>query len=147
MQIAKFWARVDIKEDVYCWNWKGCKTKSGYGSVKINGETLAAHRVSFQFLNGPLEITDVVRHACDNPICCNPYHLFAGSHADNVADRVLKDRSAKGQSNGRAKLTEVQVIEILKSNLTTNELAEKFGVTNGAISLIRKRKNWKHLKI
>ncbi|WP_407069879.1 HNH endonuclease family protein, partial [Loigolactobacillus coryniformis] len=25
-------------------------------------------------------------HHCDNPPCCNPEHLFAGSNLDNIYD-------------------------------------------------------------
>jgi hypothetical protein len=92
---------------------------------------------------GPL----CVLHKCDNPGCCNPAHLFLGTHADNAADRDAKGRSAShsGEDNGKAKLTERQVLKIRVSNEGGVALAIKYGVTRYTISNIRLRKTWKHI--
>ena len=42
----------------------------------------------------------------------NPKHLFLGTNEDNVRDKIDKDRQAKGEKNGRSKLTVKQVTKI-----------------------------------
>ena len=53
--------------------------------------------------------------------------------------------SSKGINHGRSKLTEKQIIEIRSSNLKGVELGRLYGVDHTTISLIKRRKNWKHI--
>jgi hypothetical protein len=82
--------------------------KDGYGVMQsyIQGSKkhFRMHRVSFQvFNNVDVKISDIICHKCDNPKCINPSHLFLGTHKDNSDDKVLKNRQAKGEQNGRYK--------------------------------------------
>jgi hypothetical protein len=91
----------------------------------------------------------VVCHKCDNPACINPEHLFLGSKSDNSADMVSKNRSAFGDRNGKAKLTEEQAREVLSLRGTGESLrkvAQRFGVTAKAIHFIWQGVHWKHLQ-
>jgi len=90
--IAKrFWSYVDITDT--CWNWTGYK-KRGYGSIRVNGKFIGAHRLSFYIHNGVFP--NVCRHTCDNPKCVNPAHLLDGTHKDNHQDCVLRGRARGG---------------------------------------------------
>ena len=86
----------------------------------------------------------VVRHTCDNKLCINPDHLVLGTHNDNVQDRVNRNRSAKGENNGRAKLTVEQVKEIRNDTILTKiQLGRKYGVDPKTIFQILNFQIWK----
>lgn len=105
---------------------------------------MRAHQVAYIEHKGEIPIGMIIRHTCDKPGCINPNHLLMGTHADNVADRVNRNRSAVKEQNGRSKLTIKNVEFIKKHNeLSHAELARKFNVSARAITLIRTEVNWK----
>lgn len=84
--MADFWSRVDVRGPDECWPWMNAKTPNGYGTVYFGGRMVGAHRVSWELTHGPIPDGLFVLHHCDNPPCCNPAHLFTGTHTDNVRD-------------------------------------------------------------
>ncbi len=142
----KFWDRVDKSGE--CWIWLGNTNATGYGVVKRNGKRLGVHRVSYQMALGAIPDGLWVLHTCDNPSCVNPSHLFVGTAQDNIRDMVQKDRQAKGERGGTAKLTEAQVIEIrvsYENGKTICALAEYFQVWQSTIRRIVRRNSWRHV--
>lgn len=131
-----------------CWLWKGTVTIYGYGQIAYQKKQVSVHRLMFELHNPEIDITDLdICHTCDIRNCCNPDHLFAGTNADNMADRNRKNRQVKlkGSSNGFSKLTESQVLEIRSANKTAKVLAEIFNVSKQTIDRIRTRRGWQHV--
>lgn len=128
-----------------CIPFEGCIKGGRYGWMSYGETRIAAHRAMFDIVHGFLP--RVVMHTCDNPPCVNPNHLKAGTQADNVADRVSKGRCGDhtGTANGRAKLTEKEVIEIRKSEDSTKALSHKYGVNISSIRMIKRRETWAHV--
>jgi hypothetical protein len=84
----RFWSTLAIDPETGCRPWMGSRNRKGYGHVN-----LYMHRLAWELVNGPVPSSLLVLHRCDNPPCCNPDHLFLGTHADNAADRTRKGRS------------------------------------------------------
>lgn len=145
----RFWPHVQKGEG--CWLWTAGVNSSNYGVIKDGGHVLMAHRVAAELSGNVLGPDEVVRHLCNTSRCVRPDHLEIGTHADNVADRVAAGRSAKGEQNGRAKLTTEKVIAILVASAdhgdTPAELARKHGVDPKAIRQILAGKTWRHVEV
>lgn len=78
-----------------CWPWIG-----GAGSIykdrgyfQYNGKKWLAYRLVYELVNGPIPESKVVRHRCDNSLCCNPKHLELGTQSENENDKYLNDRA------------------------------------------------------
>ena len=147
--IDRFWSKVDKNGE--CWNWIAYKCK-GYGKIRIKDKSWLAPRVSWVLENGIIPEGMCICHHCDNPACVNPAHLFLGTYKDNMRDAVKKGRMAdqKGEANGKAKLTEKQVLAIREEyeNMVIknkSKLARKYGVDQTTIHNIVNRITWKHI--
>jgi hypothetical protein len=82
-----------------CWLWQGDRsTRDGYGRMSANGRLQLVHRLSYTTFVGSVPAGLSVLHRCDVPACCNPEHLFAGTHADNMRDMLAKGRHVSVQS-------------------------------------------------
>ncbi len=128
-----------------CLLWLGGVQSSGYGQTSIGGRSYLVHRLAWERANGPLKAGQVVLHKCDVPLCINPQHLSAGTAADNMADKVMKGRQDKGESHGRAKLTEKEVLAIRADERPAKVVAAIYGVDRVHVSSIRARRFWRHI--
>lgn len=143
-----FEALILSKDD--CWIFSRAHS-NGYGRFSFKGIRYYAHRVSWILYKGDIPNGLNVLHECDNPICCNPDHLFLGTQSDNALDMVSKNRHVvyKGESNTNHVLTEADVVVIREKfssgYYSHRELAEKFDVTKSTITKIINRETWSHV--
>lgn len=152
-----FWAKVARRGPDECWDWLAGKESKGYGMfyVRVEGKgmNIKAHRIAWFYANGDIPPGHgyhgtCILHACDRPPCVNPRHLTSGTHAENVADRIAKGRSAdrRGEKHPMSKLTEGEAVEI-RRNATRprKELAEQYGVSEHHVSDIIHGRTWAHV--
>jgi hypothetical protein len=137
-----------------CYIWTGSVDGRGYGKLNVNKQILSAHRLSYEENIGPIPSGLYVLHHCDIPACINPSHLFLGTHANNMADMVLKGRQShgnnhgiqiRGEYHGGSKLTDDDVTKIRSSSGLLRIIAARFGVSEATVSMIRNHKRWKHI--
>ena len=93
-----YWTDRTKSNDDGCWVWQQSTTNSGYGACK--GTT--AHKLSYVEHVGPVPKGQVVRHSCDNKLCCNPAHLTLGTQRDNYFDMSEEKRLALHVRSGLA---------------------------------------------
>ena len=147
---ATFWYYVEKKSVDECWLWKGALQSRGYGIFTSQGQREYAHRFSFMLHHHRLIPEGLyVCHHCDNKKCVNPKHLFLGTPQDNSNDMVAKERQSRGSQKPRAKLTEIDVLEMRRlyhtGSFTYEQLSQLFGVSNSHAWSCVNRRFWKHI--
>lgn len=155
---VKFWNMFKGLSINECWEFKGARTSAGYGQVWKYPKVIYSHRVAWELIYGEIPKGMSICHHCDNPPCCNPKHLFLGTHADNMHDAKTKGRNKYttlyGENHPLSKLTEEDVITIRKiyqkgvpgkaSPFSTKGIAKRYGVAYSLISRIILGKSWPH---
>lgn len=155
----RFWAKVLVGSVDECWPWQGALDRFGYGSFAIhrdhgtilglNPNGTRAHRLAFRLTKGPISSDLEVLHSCDLPKCCNPAHLRAGTHLENMSDRTARGRTCKPRldRHHRAKLTS-EIVRMIRREFALNApsvraLARRYGVGRATMAAVIRRKNWK----
>ena len=147
-------AAAHFSDPDQCLDWPFALRQRGgrdeYGVIWVSGRNHCVTRVLVGAILGrELLPSEIVLHSCHRPPCVNPHHLRIGTNKENTQDAVDAGRIAHGVRHGCARLTEAQVIEIRAAyaagGVTQKALAKRFGVTDGAISHIVHRRQWRHL--
>lgn len=150
----RFWEKVDIRGEDECWRWLRSQDGHGYGVFGIGRKTYKAYRIAYIISNGGIPDGFIVCHRCNNRICVNPSHLYAGTVSDNAQDSIRAGTyyhyEALGEDTGFAKLKNSDVIDIkkmLRDGKSCNSIGLMYGVTRTAIWCIKHEKTWGWLSI
>lgn len=154
--VHRFWPKVQVSGSD-CWEWRGRRDRGGYGRFDIDRTTsIGAHRFAYMVSNGPIPEGLFVCHACDNPGCVNPAHLWVGTSGDNTRDAKVKGRLSEppdvrkyGVENAAARLTPKDVEEIrytyAAGGTTYEHLGSAYGVGQSTIYKIVRGLTWPHV--
>ena len=72
----------------------------------------------------------MIRHKCDNSLCCNPTHLEIGTHRQNTDDMVERDR------HGLPSHVVRRIRVLLSQGRTHAQIAELYGVDRSVVTRI-----------
>lgn len=133
----RLWPRISIGSDEECWPVSGYTNAKGYGVIGTgrHGKNILMHRLVWMLCRGDHGDLHVL-HRCDNPPCCNPAHLFLGTHADNMRDMDIKKRCIR-IGERRRRLSSEQVGEMLSSTESSYELSRRLPMTASGIRKLR----------
>ena len=134
-----------------CWPWTGATYKGNGGELRGRfnylGETQYAHRVVYQVYYGlTIEPGKVIRHKCDNPLCCNPFHLEIGTQKDNIDDRVLRERTGMKHVNLK------YIMKMLELGASASIIKDKmkqefdYDIDESVIRRIKRRELYKQIE-
>lgn len=102
--VERFLQRVQVGTDEECWEWQGERRRLGHGRFNFQNRAVPAHVFVWVLQFGPWPAPAVKPpwpweqpflgcHQCDNPPCCNPWHIYPGTHQDNSDDMDRRDRT------------------------------------------------------
>lgn len=151
--LERFYKKVTIPKDKNlddCWKWNGPYDEKGHGMFNIGKRTSHAHRMLYELIHGTIEKGLVIRHKCDNPQCVNLNHLEKGTQADNIRDRNIRNRTAKGSKHGMSILNEQDIENMIEDILnyefySVKSCAEYYDISSTTVYDILIGKTWKHI--
>ena len=130
----------------------GWRDGNGYGRVQVRteGGMYRSHNYTLRKAVGPHPPGRThAAHACRGKGCVNPAHLSWKSAKGNADDRSRDGTQPAGEANGRAKLSDDDVLEIHRLYATGGwshrKLGERYGLSHRRIGRILSGEAWAHL--
>ena len=138
LTLARFWSKVDVKRPNECWPWQEkSRHENGYGLFTLQRperRTQRAHRFAYEIFNGPVPEGLLLRHTCDNPACCNPAHLLAGTHAENMADMHERKRRLYAGRYSESEIADMK--RRVAAGETQTSVAKRYGCRQSYVSMV-----------
>ena len=137
-----------------CGTWREVKQtlRKGYWCVALYDKPrslkVGVHRlVLMAFVGTPLP-NQVARHLNGKPLDNRLENLAWGTQQENSDDAIRHGTKARGSRMGKAKLTDVLVVEIRRrfaAGESQGKLAREIGVSQVLVGLVVRKKIWKHV--
>ena len=143
-----FWSKY-IEDPTWCWRRTWSTDTWWYWKMSFmlsnKLKTISSHVYSFIYHNNNkvlLEKWTVVRHTCNNKICCNPKHLILWSHTDNMIDRSVAWNHNRWWQLDLAKVH--RAIDLLDKWHKPKEISIILWVSKASINNLSQGNSWSH---
>ncbi|NJL54616.1 hypothetical protein HC928_05035 [bacterium] len=128
-----------------CWEWTRESKGGGRDNrpyFDVDGRKTLAYRIVYELVHGVrIPPRKMMCHSCDNPRCCNPYHVRPCDHVENMND--MKTRQRHGLTHHAVKAIRKQIEQ---GKLTQQQIADMWGVSRESISAIKNERIYTHVK-
>ena len=134
---------ISMKGDEDCWLWTGGLVgRDSRPYFSVDGKKLLAYRIVYELITGETLVTgEMIRHKCDNKICCNPKHMEKGGHIQNMQD--MKER----QRHGMPHQTVRHIKKLILQGVPYSVIAERYGCSKSLISEIANLRAYAHVQL
>jgi hypothetical protein len=119
-----------------CLLWNGVLGINGYGVITIDKKPWRAHRLAYYLANGEIPEGKIIGHKCDVRRCCNPEHLEAITHDENMAQMKARGRAKKV---GKPMTPIATRILIANSDKSIAALCKEYSLDNRTVERYRLR--------
>lgn len=102
--------------------------KGGYARIQDDdGRITQAHTLAWTHKNGAVPVGMILMHHCNNPRCCNPDHIIAGTHKQNAEHKIQAGRAKSAIGKDRA----ISIAEFFLGNpgIDLREIVKMFEVS------------------
>lgn len=144
---ARFYRDVVLSyEGDECLIWPYA-TGNGYAYMRLNGRSVSVTRSVCEEIHGAAPTPNhEASHSCGKGHlgCVTKRHLSWKTPQQNNSDKIMHDTHNRGERHPFSKITEIEVGEILglKGKMSQGKIAEKFGISRPAVSMIHSGKRW-----
>lgn len=118
--MARFEAQYIPEPNSGCWIWIGTvagSKKNERPKIWVEGKSRPAHRFSYEKLVGAIPDQTMICHRCNNILCVNPEHLYAGSAQQNTDDMMRAGRHFSQSNPGAVASLKVRALQNAKAKL------------------------------
>ena len=115
---------------------------------KWSGRSAVVRRLVWEHHHGTVDDSLYVTSVrdCPEPVrCVARHHSRLLTPHEASLERSVTGRVAHGEAHGNARLTEDQALTILIGPQSTDQLAERYGVSRATVHAIKTGRRWKHL--
>lgn len=130
-------ANIKIAKSTGCWIWQLSLVQDRhYGRLTYKGKAYSAHRAAYEAFVGEIPKGLHICHKCNNPSCCNPEHLYAGTHYDNMQDRKKAGGYTKSPKKKLTKEICKSIRDDNRKGLPVIKITKMYGLSKTTINRV-----------